>query len=245
MTIDEMTAKDMTRDQVDRTTVRPTCERIARWPVELRLHPNETIKWSEVWDTFKIGLATPVDFGTRFRMIIGDLGTRSKRQEPGGCRLGCGCPTEKHVHLLECPRLQPLWNKLTRILTRARGKPFKRRSQAILLGWTTRDGRIEKASTALFSMLLKIINIEWYMVIHKNRAFDYTKVWQIFWTRAKRQWEETARDKEYELRNIAQRGSKTYTTWIGINRQLAPIGTIHSRSFAVKCKIDWKAHENY
>ena len=126
----------MTRDQVNRTTKRPTCERQGRWPVELRLRPGEHIRWSEVWDMFKIGLATPVDFGTRFRMIIGDLGTRSKRGEPGGCRLGCGCRNEKHIHLLECPKLRPLWSKLTQILERARGRPFGRLSQAILLGWT-------------------------------------------------------------------------------------------------------------
>jgi hypothetical protein len=245
MTIDEMNAKEITRDRVNRTTVRPTCEDLNRWPVELRLQQHESINWEEVWDTFKIGLATPVDFGTRFRMIIGDLGTRSKRGEPGGCRLGCGCPEEKHVHLLECPRLQPLWNKLTRILQRARGKPFKRRSQAIIFGWTTRDGRIEKGSIALFSMLLKIINIEFYMVIHKSQAFDYARVWRIFWTRAKRQWDETARDKEYELRNISQRGSKTLSTWIGISRQLSPVGSINRNTFAVTCRIDWKAHEVY
>ena len=95
MSIRAMAAKEITRDRVDRTTKRPTCERPERWPVELNLGPGEYINWDEVWDTFKIGLATPVDFGTRFRMIIGNLGTRSKRNEPGGCRLGCGCPTEK------------------------------------------------------------------------------------------------------------------------------------------------------
>jgi hypothetical protein len=245
MTIDEMNAKDITRDQVDRTTKRPTCERKERWPVELRLQRHEKLNWAEIWDTFKVGLATPVDFGTRFRMIIGDLPTRSKRREPGGCRLGCGCPTETHVHMLECPRLQPLWNKLTRILQRLRGRPFRRRSQAIIFGWTTKDGRIEKGSIALFSMLLKIINIEFYMVIHKARAFDYSKVWRIFWQRAQRQWEETARDKEYELRNISQRGSKTWSTWVGINRQLAPIGAINRHTFAVTCRMTWKAHETY
>ena len=83
-----MTAKDITRDQVNRTTERPTCEAMNRWPVELGLRQNEAIDWAEVWGTFKIGLATPVDFGTRFRMIIGDLPTRSMRGEPGGCRLG-------------------------------------------------------------------------------------------------------------------------------------------------------------
>ena len=125
--------------------------------MELGLRQNEKIDWNEVWSTFKIGLATPVDFGTRFRMIMGDLGTRSKRGEPGGCRLGCGCRTEKHIHLLECPRLQPLWSKLTHILESRRGQPFGRLSQAILLGWTTDHGLIEKGSTAMFSMLLKII----------------------------------------------------------------------------------------
>ena len=163
--------------------------------------------------------------------------------------LGCGCATEKHVHYLECPRLQPLWRKLARILEGARNKPFRNLSQAILFGWTTEEGRIEKGSIALFSMLLKIVHIEFrrhrqahvlwakltallfsyrptdiefYMVIHKSRAFDYAKVWRIFWARAKRQWDETARDKEYELRNISQRGSNTHTTWVGINKQLAP-----------------------
>jgi hypothetical protein len=237
MTIAEMTAKDITRDQVNRTTQRLTCEKETRWPVELGLRQNEAIDWAQVWDTFKIGMATPVDFGTRFRMIIGDLPTRSKRGEPGGCRLGCGCPIEKHVHYLECPRMQPLWRKLARVLERARQRPFKRLAQAILLGWTTEEGRIEKGSVALFSMLLKIIHIEFFMVIHKSRAFDYAKVWSIFWSRARRQWDETARDKEYELRNISQRGSKTHTTWVGINRQLAPVGSINKHTFAVTCKI--------
>ena len=153
MSIAEMTAKDITRDLVNRTTERPTCELETRWPVEFRLPPHEYLNWDEIWDTFKVGLATPVDFGTRFRFIIGDLPTRSKRGEPGGCRLGCGCPTENHIHLLECPRLQPLWRKLARILTTARGKPFKRLTQAIVFGWTTADGRIEKGSITLFSTL--------------------------------------------------------------------------------------------
>jgi hypothetical protein len=245
MSIDGMNAKDLTRDQVNRTTKRPTCERDDRWPVELHLFGQETLNWPEIWDTFKIGLATPVDYGTRYRMIIGDLATRNKRNEPGGCRLGCGSPIEKHIHLLECPRLRPLWTKLTRILETARGKRFQRRNQAILLGWTTSEGKIEKGSVALFSMLLKIINIEWYMVIHKKRAFDYPKVWSIFWSRARRQWDETSRDKEYELRNIYQRGSKTHSTWKGINKQLQPIGSINERTFVVSCKINWTAHEIY
>ena len=184
MSIRAMTAKFITRDQVNRTTKRPTCERPRRWPVELRLGPGENIVWKEVWDTFKIGLATPVDFGTRFRMIMGDLGTRSKRGEPGGCRLGCGCRTEKHIHLLECPRLRPLWSKLTQILERARGSQFGKLSQAILLGWTTDQGPIEKGSTALFSMLLKIMNIEWYMVIHKSKLRLRQSLEHILDTRA-------------------------------------------------------------
>jgi hypothetical protein len=102
-----MTTKAITRDRVNRTTKKPTCERENRWPVELGMGPNETIDWGEVWDTFKIGLATPVDFGTRFRMLIGDIQTRNKRNEPGGCRIGCGCAIEDHIHLIECPRLQP------------------------------------------------------------------------------------------------------------------------------------------
>ena len=94
-------------------------------------------------------------------------------------------------------------------------------------------------------MLLKIIHIEWFMVIHKNRAFDYARVWTIFWTRAKRQWDDAATDKEYELRHIFQRGSKTHTTYIGINRQLAPIGSINEKTFVVRCRLDWAAHETY
>ena len=243
--VSEMTAKDITRDRVDRTTKRPTCEDEGRWPVELKLTRGESINWAEVWDTFKIGIATPVDFGTRFRMIHGDLQTRSKRREPGGCRLGCGCPEEHHIHIVECVRLQPLWHKLAGILTAVRGAPFRQLSQTIVLGWTTQDGVVEKGSTALFSMLLKIINIELFMVIHKRRTFDYSKVWRIFWARAERQWKETARDKEYELRNIFQRGSSTESTWIGINRQLAPLGKINEKTFVVTCNIKWADHEIY
>ena len=235
----------MTRDRVDRTTARPTCEKPARWPVELRLQANEAIDFTEVWNTFKIGIATPVDIGTRFRMIHGDLGTRSKLGEPGGCRLGCGCPTEKHVHLVRCARLQPLWNKLTRILERLRGGVFKRREQAIILGWSTEDGIIEKGSTALFSILLKIIVIEWYQMIRANRGFDYAKTWRIFWSRAKRLWDETARDKEYELRNVHQRGSSKKSTWKGIQNQLKPIGEINEETFKVSCKLDWEKHAEY
>ena len=80
----EVTVKQMTRSAVDKTTRQPTCERSDRWPVELKLPAGENIDFKEVWDTFKIGIATPVDFGTRFRMIHGDLGTRGKLGEPGG-----------------------------------------------------------------------------------------------------------------------------------------------------------------
>jgi len=174
--------------------------------VELNLPQGETIEWEEVWDTFKIGLATPVDFGTRFRMIHGDQ--------------------EKHIHLVRCRRLQPMWRKLIRILERLRGSRFVDWRQAVILGWTKAEGKIEKGSVALMSMLLKIIVIDWYRMIREQREFDYQKVWRIFWSRAERQWKETARDKEYELRNIKQRGSDDRTTWIGISRQLKPIGEI-------------------
>ena len=33
-------------------------------------------------------------------------------------------------------------------------------------------------------MMLKVIHIEWYMVIHKDKDFDYAKTWSIFWLRA-------------------------------------------------------------
>ena len=107
------------------------------------------------------------------------------------------------------------------------------------------DGTIEKGSTALLSMLLKIIVIEWYQVIRANREFDYAKTWRIFWRRAQRQWEETARDKEYELRNIKQRGSNTKSTWKGIQRQMHPIGEIDEDTCVVTCHINWKEHEDY
>ena len=94
-------------------------------------------------------------------------------------------------------------------------------------------------------MLLKIIYIEWYLTIREQRAFDHQKTWRIFWRRAKRQWDETARDKEYELRNVSQRGSNTKSTWIGIQRQLAPLGEINRETFHVTCKVDWKKHEEY
>ena len=94
-------------------------------------------------------------------------------------------------------------------------------------------------------MLLKIIVIEWYQVIRANREFDYAKTWRIFWRRAQRQWEETARDKEYELRNIKQRGSNTKSTWKGIQRQMHPIGEIDEDTCVVTCHIKWKEHEDY
>ena len=241
----DMTVKELTMREVERTGERPTCERTTRWPIELGLDPNETINFPEVWNTFKIGIATPVDFGTRFRMICGDLGTRSKLGLPGGCRLGCGAVREKHVHLVDCPILQPLWVKLRNILEGLRGKPFKKWKQAVVLGWSTREGAIEKGSTALISMLLKIIHIEWYLVVKHNKPFDHTKVWKIFWARAQRQWKETAKDKEYELRNIQQRGSNTKSTWIGISRQLKPIGTIDRETCQVKCNLQWGRHEQF
>ena len=221
----EMTVKQQTRNSVDKTTQRPTCERLGRWPVELQLNQNEKIDFSKVWNTFKVGIATPVDFGTRFRMIHGDLQTRSKRGEPGGCRLGCGCPTEKHIHLLRCSQLKPLWAKLRNILERLRGRPFREWEQAVILGWTTKDGEIEKGSVALASMLLKIIVIEWYRMLREQRNFDHQKVWRIFWSRAERQWKETARDKSGELRNIQQRNSNTLSTWKGIQRWVSTAET--------------------
>ena len=243
--IEELTVKQMTRSAVDKTTVRPTCERPERWPVELNLRQGETIDWKEVWDTFKIGVATPVDFGTRFRLLIGDLGSRSKLGERGGCRLGCGARDEKHVHLVKCRRLQPMWRKLINILEGLRGSSFRDWRQAAVLGWTTSEGKIEKGSVALMSMLLKIIVIEWFKMIREQREFDYKKVWRIFWKRAERMWKETARDKEYELRNIRQRGSDDKSTWKGISRQLMPIGSIDKKTCVVSCAIDWRRHDDY
>ena len=98
--------------------------------------PGQNIEWEEVWDTFKIGFATPVDYNTRFRMIIGDLATRSKRGEGGGCRLGFGCTEEKHIHIVQCPKLQGLWWKLRGILEALRGRRFVDWDQTVVLGWS-------------------------------------------------------------------------------------------------------------
>ena len=95
------------------------------------------------------------------------------------------------------------------------------------------------------SMLLKIIVIEWYRKVREQRDFDFAKVWKIFWKRAERQWKETARDKEYELRNIQQRGSNTKSTWIGIKRQLHPIGKIDRNTCVVTCNLKWEDHADY
>ena len=134
-------------------------------------------------------------------------------------------PNGKHIHLLRCRRLQPIWLKLVRLLERLRGKRFHDWRQAALLGWTKQEGKIEKGSVALMSMLFKIIVIEWYQVIRAQREFDYAKTWKIFWRRAKRQWDETARDKEYELRNIHQRKSDTRSTWKGSHDNYTPLET--------------------
>ena len=65
------------------------------------------------------------------------------------------------------------------------------------------------------------------MAIHIRFSIDYTKVWRIFWSRAKRQWDEMARDKvtDYELRHISQAGEQdTHHMGRRINRQPAQIG---------------------
>ena len=142
-------------------------------------------------------------------------------------------------------RLQPLWRKLIGILEGLRGSRFRDWRQAVILGWTRAEGKIEKGSVAMMSMLLKIVYIDWYLMIREGREFDYGKVWRIFWRRAERQWKETARDKEYELRNIKQRGSSDKSTWIGISRQLHPIGEIDRSTCEVTCNIDWRKHEDY
>ncbi|MBO8630970.1 hypothetical protein INO08_14700 [Staphylococcus aureus] len=179
---------------------------------------------------------------TRFRLIQGDLPTRSKRGEAGGCRLGCGNPREKHVHLVQCPLLQPLWQKIRDILEAARGKTFRQFEQAIILGWSERDGTIEKGSMALLSMLLKIVVIAWVKVLLRNQQFESGKVWKIFWSRARRQWFEFVTDKEREFRNIKQRESSVTSTLKGINAQLKPLGTMNSEG-QVASKIHWQLHQ--
>ena len=74
------------------------------------------------------------------------------------------------------PQASAAIDELTRILEAARGRPFQKLNQTIVLGWTSTEGTDEKGSvTALFSMLLKRIHIAWYMVIHKDKDFDYAK----------------------------------------------------------------------
>ena len=237
----KLTVKKMTELAVKSKTKRPTCEKNTRWPVELQLGQDAPIKFSEVWKNFSIGLATPVDFMTRFRMIQGDLPTRSKRGEAGGCRLGCGNPREKHIHLVQCPRLTPMWNKLREILEQARGKNFKQYEQITILGWSKEDGIVEKGSMALLSMLLKIIVIAWVKVLLRGQQFESGKVWRIFWTRARRQWHEFTRDKEREFRNIKQRERSITSTLKGINAQLKPLGKMDAQG-QVTSKIQWQLH---
>ena len=146
---------------------------------------------------------------------------------------------------MKCTRLQPLWGKLIKILENLRGKPFADWKQAAILGWSTTEGAIEKGSVALMSMLLKIIVIDWWKMIQENREFDYKKVWKIFWNRAKNQWRDLARDKSNELRNVRQRGSDTKSTWIGIQRQLTPIGSMDRTSCEITCRIKWTDHDEF
>ena len=248
------TVKMMTDDAVIRKGQRPTCERAGRWPVELGMLQGQNIEWEEVWDTFKIGFATPVDYNTRFRMIIGDLATRSKLGESGGCRLGCGCAEEKHIHIVQCPKLQGLWWKLRGILEALRGRRFVDWDQTVVLGWSytkkqrssgRQGGKVEKGSVAMISMLLKIIYIQWVKVATDGTRFDESKVWRIFWGRAKRMWQNVERDSEQQLRNIHQRGSKTHSTWKGINGQLDPLGSIDEDTCCVECNIDWRKHDTF
>ena len=72
--------------------------------------------------------------------------------------------------------------------------------------------------------------------------FEPDKVWRIFWSRAKRQWEETKADKEAEFRNIRQSESCTKSTRIGIARQIAPIGTIDMTGI-ITCQLNWKRYK--
>ena len=74
------------------------------------------------------------------------------------------------------------------ILEKARGKHFRQFEQISILGWSEKDGTIEKGSMALISKLLKIIVIAWVKVLLRNQQFESGKVWKIFWSRARRQW---------------------------------------------------------
>ena len=74
-------------------------------------------------------------------------------------------------------------------------------------------------------------------VIRKARA--------AFWGRAKRMWQNVERDSEQQLRNIHQRGSKTHSTWKGINGQLNPLGSIDEDTCCVECNIDWRKHDTF
>ena len=127
-----------------------------------------------------------MDFGPRFKMIHGLLGTASKMGAPGGCRLGCGEQKETHIHVLRCPVLWKIWEKLIGILEACRGRRYDNPEAIILLGWN--GEQVEKGTVAMCSMLLKMILIEWYMVARDKKNFDVDKVWRIFWVRAERKW---------------------------------------------------------
>ena len=235
----QIVVKEMTNHMVQQNTERPTCERQDRWPTTFGV---QSIEWEKLWDWFRQGLATPVDFGPRFKMIHGLLGTASKMGKPGGCRLGCGEAVENHIHIMRCPILKKMWWKPLEIIENCRGKRYKHREMTLVLGW---DGeQVEKGTVALCSMLMKIILIEWYLVAKKQQNFDVDKVWRIFWVRAERKWREFARERAADLRNVRQRGSDHRSTLRGINGQLRPIGEMDEEG-RVHGKIDWKKHREW
>ena len=82
MTIQNMTAKAITRDRVNRTTEQPmaTSERVNREPVELGMGANEAIGWGKVWDTFKIGVH---GYASRFRHAFSDADIGDQTCKPG------------------------------------------------------------------------------------------------------------------------------------------------------------------
>ena len=129
---------------------RPNCE--AAWEKRLAMGP---FPWDKIWKSVGTPLTNAEDENVWFRLIHRAIfvHNRDTSHATGMCRLECG-ERESQLHLLQCVRIKPVWDKLREFIKTVLDADSESPAAAIILGLRTPSELLPEDARALLRLAL-------------------------------------------------------------------------------------------
>ena len=241
--LDKITTRDLTREFTDKITKAPSC--VKKWleVIESVGEGVNAINFRTLMERYKVGLITPKDFGSHFKLILHRAmltNPHNPEAETSSCRL-CGLTRESIWHWGECEGLKPIFETLRVFDGGQRWDDLKLN----LFGINEMKGRVPDGTSALHFMAWKFILIQMTQMSLKKQAFDSEEIIKY----AVRRLHSRVKTAEYRITMIrnkafAQNSTPNYGT---IARWTEGIAEVHKDSGVLtphEALVDlWKKYE--